>query len=420
MDQAIVEAKFGDSKPDVIVHINCHGNLIIDTKMRDSSDRFDSYDLFSFSGFVDNILMFMLSGVGNSACDIDPMVKDFPTNVPDATFVDIFKGLNRGYNDTNSERSLQYETDLKAPLGSYSILPFIEGQQLTNVFINKYVFIGEDEDDIYIIDNEGNRIRISDLNSVAKLLAKKLSITHYAAVDLVELAVTVDSGLVAGWDILIPGGFNDERRILNGRIQRITLREVFYLLYLLGYKNPLILDDSCTGNYSRNGPQAERLAARTAAKHHTPFIDVGEFLIVDNKKIVNLTFCDKNTFDEKCNRIIESNKEYINYIIENVPGCSEKLALFAADAIVGVSLQINFIHAVLYLIKEFNFTEEQAVEGIMATKNPDGTPNPDAAKDYLTSSGGKRIKKTMKRKRYRKTIKRNTQRSKKSIKRKAK
>ena len=413
MDQAILEAKFGNSKPDVIVHINCHGNLIIDTKMRDSSYRFDSYNLFSFSGFVDNILMFMLSGVGNSACDIDPMVKDFPTNVPDATFVDIFKGLDRGYNDTNSERSLQYETDLKAPLGSYSVLPFIEGQQLTNVFINKYVFIGEDEDDIYITDNEGNRIRISDLNSVAKLLAKRLSITYYAAVDLVQVAVTVDSGLMASWDISIPGGFNDDRRILNGRIQRITLREVFYLLYLLGYKNPLILDDSCSGNYSRKGPQAERLAARNAAKIHTPFIEVSKFLIEDNEGNTNLTFCDKNTFDQQCNEIIESNKEYIDYIIKSVPGCSEKLALFAADEIM-VSLQIDFIHAVLYLVKDHNFTEEQAVEGIMATKNPDGKPNPDAAIQYLLSkAGGKRIKKTVRRKRYRKTIRRNVQRSKK-------
>ena len=413
MDQAILEAKFGNSKPDVIVHINCHGNLIIDTKMRDSSYRFDSYNLFSFSGFVDNILMFMLSGVGNSACDIDPMVKDFPTNVPDATFVDIFKGLDRGYNDTNSERSLQYETDLKAPLGSYSVLPFIEGQQLTNVFINKYVFIGEDEDDIYITDNEGNRIRISDLNSVAKLLAKRLSITYYAAVDLVQVAVTVDSGLMASWDISIPGGFNDDKRILNGRIQRITLREVFYLLYLLGYKNPLILDDSCSGNYSRKGPQAERLAARNAAKIHTPFIEVSNFLIEDNEGNTNLTFCDKNTFDQQCNEIIESNKEYIDYIIKSVPGCSEKLALFAADEIM-VSLQIDFIHAVLYLVKDHNFTEEQAVEGIMATKNPDGKPNPDAAIQYLLSkAGGKRIKKTVRRKRYRKTIRRNVQRSKK-------
>jgi hypothetical protein len=63
-------------------------------------------------------------------------------------------------------------------------------------------------------------------------------------------------------------------------------------------------------------------------------------------------------------------------------------------------------------MNELQCTADQALTGIGKTKGVDGSPNPDAAIQYLRSSrGGKRIKKTMRRIRNR----RNKQRSRKSI-----
>jgi hypothetical protein len=322
-------------------------------------------------------------------------------------------------------------------------MPLIEGQQFTNTFINKYVYIGgaddeydindEDKDDIYIIDNEGNELRISNLDSVAKLLAKKMNITYYAAVDLVEHAVTVDSGLVskgfvAGHDVILPGRFNDIRRLRNGRIQRITLKEVLILLYLLGYKNPLILDSSCSGNYSSKGPQAERLSSKVAAKNKTPLINVSDLLRFDNEGNTNFTPYDKDSFDKDSERIIKDNQEYIEFIMQTVPGCSKKLALTAADENPGsFDKQKAFVSETLIVIGTLTFTEEQAIEGIIATRNQDGLPNAEAAIQYLTNRylntskrGEKRNKKTMRTKKNEKFIRRSSPRFKKSIRRKTK
>lgn len=437
--QALVKATFGDSMPDVIVHVECHGSLIINKKIQKSTGRVDSYDLFSLpDNFVDNILIFVLSGLSNCASTNDPMkLEVFPNVKPNNTFSNIFNDLDNIYNETNPTRFQQYNS-LKAPLGSYSILPLIQGNQFTNAFINKYVYIGgavseddvedEQDDDIYIVDNEGNEFRISNLDSLAKLLAKKRGITYYAAIDLIEVAVTVDRGLIGGWEIMIPGGFDDKRRLDEDhihhtqRIQRITFKEVLFLLYLLGYRNPLILDGSCSGNYSSVGPQSERASGRTAAKNNTPFIQVGNFYISDNEGNTNFTDYDKDkeSFDEKCDRIIEDNKEYIAFIMTTVPGCSEKLALIAANANPGsFKRQTEFAHEALIVISTLGCTEEKAVEGIMANKNEDGSFNAVAAIQYLTNErGGKRIKKTMRRKKYRKSIRKKT--FKQSIKRKRK
>lgn len=444
VERAIVEASFGGSVPDVIVHFKCHGSLIINKKMQKSSLRVDSYDLFSLpDNFVEHILVFVLSGLSNSASDNDPMNEYFPTIRPNDTFSNIFNYLDNIYKETNPERIQQYKNELKAPLGSYSLMPLIEGQKFTNAFINKYVYIGgahdkddvddEDKDDIYIIDNEGNELRISNLDSLAKLLAKKMNITYYAAVDLVENAVTVDTGLVskgfiAGHDVILPGRFDDLRRLRNGRIQRITLKEVLFLLYLLGYKNPLILDSSCSGNYSSKGPQAERLSSKTAAKNKTPLINVSDLLRFDNEMNTNFTPYDKDSFDKDSERIIKDNQEYIAIVMQSVPGCSEKLALIAADENPGsFDKQKAFASKTLIVIGTLRFTEEQAIEGIMATKNPDGSPNAEAAIHYLTNRylntskrGEKGIKKTMRTKKNGKSIRRNLPRFKKSIRRKTK
>ncbi len=433
-DKAFVKATFGDSMPDVIVYVKCHGSLIIDKEIQDSTGRVDSYDLFSLpDDFVDNILIFMLSGLGNCASDMDPMLRDFPTIKPGHKFTDIFNYLDDKYKKTLPKRVQHYQ-EMNSPLGPYTLLPLVQVEELiqgektievpkfVNAFINKYVVIGEDDDDIYIIDNEGNKIRLSDLDSVAKLLAKKRRISYYAALDLVEIAVTVDSGLVGGYDFLIPGGFNDERRLKDNRIQYITFKEVFFLLYLLGYRNPFILDSSCSGNYSLNGPQSERLEGRTAAKRDTPLISVSNLLRIDDKGNTNFTPYDKDSFDKNCDTIIQANKEYIAFIIQTVPGCTENLALIASNAIPSFSGATELVHAALYVINELKCKEEQAIDGIMATKNPvDGSFNVEAAIQYLRRKrGGKRIKKTMRRnaQRSKKTMRRNAQRSKKTIKRK--
>ena len=313
---AFVNSKFGDSMPDVIVYLKCHGSLIINKKMQQTSLRVDSYDLFSLPGVVDNILIFMMSGIGNSASDDDPMLSVFPTITPDHTFSDIFKYLDDKYKDTHPERIQQYR-QMKTSLGSYSIQPLIQGEELTNEFINKYLLLGDRDprypdwdDDIFVIDNEGNKIEVSNLGSVANLLAGKKGISYDMAVRLIEIAVTVDAGLVGGYDVMIPGNFDDERRIKNGRIQRLTLRELFYLLYLLGYKNPFILDSSCTGNLSLTSEKTERLISRTAAKMVGPFFDVNQLFIEDKDMNTNFTLCDITIFEKICNDTIEMN-EYI-------------------------------------------------------------------------------------------------------------
>jgi hypothetical protein len=189
----------------------------------------------------------------------------------------------------------------------------IEGQNFTNVFINKYFLLTEvhEGDDIYVKDNEGNVFCLTELHFVANLLARKKGISYDMAVRLVEIAVTLDAGFTSGYSVIIPGNFDDERRIKNGRIQRITLREVFYLLYLLEYKNPLILDSACSANLSISGDQTERHSARTAVKRQkTPFIDLNVFLITDNEDNTNFTYYDVTIFDKKCNDTIEMN-EYI-------------------------------------------------------------------------------------------------------------
>jgi hypothetical protein len=428
-----VKASFGSSTPDVVVHVNCHGNLVLNKKMQKSSNRVDSYDLFILpDNFVDHILIFVLSGLSNSASTEDPMNTDvFPTIRPNKEFADIFNDLDNIFKETNPERIQQY-IKLRAPLGSYSVMPLIEDQKFTNAFINKYVYIGggddeddvndEDDEDIYIIDNEGNEIRISDLASVAKLLAKKRKITYYAAIDLVENAVTVDTGLVskgfsAGHDVILPGNFNDKRRLRNDRIQRITLKEVLFLLYLLGYRNPLILDSSCSGNYSSKGPYAERASGRAAAKNQIPLIAVSSLLRIDNKKNTNLTYYDTDNFDKVSNRIIENSLENLEIIMESAPGCSENLALIAANENNGSFLGgIEFAKEVLIVISSLGCTEKQAIEGIMETKNQHGLPNAVAAIQYLnaTKKSENRIKKTMRRKKHGKTVGR--KRIKKSIK----
>lgn len=313
---AFVNEKFGDSMPDVILYLKCHGSLIINKKMQDSSLRVDSYDLFSLPGVVDNILIFMLSGIGNSASDNDPMLGVFPTIRPDHKFSEIFKYLDDKYKETRPERIPQYR-EMKTSLGSYSVQPLIQGQEFTNTFINKYLFLGDrnplypvEDDDIFVIDNQGNKIEVSNLRSVANLLAAKRGISYDMAVRLVEIAVTVDAGLVGGYDVMVPGDFDDERRIQNGRIQRITLREVLYLLHLLGYKNPLILDSSCTGNLSLSSEKTERLISRTAAKMVGPFFDVDRLFIEDKDMNTNFTYCDITIFEKICNDTIEMN-EYI-------------------------------------------------------------------------------------------------------------
>ena len=439
-DQAFVKAKFGDSMPDVIVYVNCHSSLVIEKDIQTSSGRVDSYDLFILDGFFKNILLFMLSGFGNSACDSDPMLSVFPTIKPGRTFSDIFNTLDKNFNDTLPERMKDYGL-IRNPFGSYSFLPLIQGEKLTNAFINKYVFIGEDEDDIYIEDKQGNQIRVSDLDSVANLLVEKRNIPYFTAVKLVEFAVTVDAGKAGGWDTRIPGGFVVEKRLNDGRIQCISFKVVFFLLYLLGYENPLILDSSCSGNYSSKAPQTERLAARTAAKRVTPFIDVDELLVIDNKGNSNFTSYDKNGFDQKCKEIIDDNQEnihdnqedidgnqeYIRIIMDSVPDCTEEIALIALsnENTGSILMAIELARAVLNVMNELKCTEEEAIRYLMATKAPDGSPNVgmaiQLANELASSAGGKKIKKTMRRKRYRKkSIRRNMQRSKKSIRRKTK
>jgi hypothetical protein len=428
-DQAFVKAKFGDSMPDVIVNVNAHGSLVIEKVIQTSSGRVDSYDLFSLPGFFDNILLFMLSGFGNSACDTDPILSVFSTIKPNRTFSDIFNTLDDKFNETLRERITDYKT-IKNPFGSYSILPLIQDQEFTNVFVNKYVFIGEDDDDIYINDNEGNEIRLSDLDSVAKLLANKRGISYYVAVKLVEVAVTVDIGKTGGWNTSIPGGFEDERRLNHGRIQRISFKEVFFLLYLLGYKNPVVLDSSCSGNYSNKGPQTERLSGRTAAKRIVHFIDANELLVIDDEGNSNFTSYDKDSFDEKCiKENIEGNQEYIRIIMDSVPDCDENLALIVSKAnTASLKEAIELARAAVIVIKNLNCTEKEAIHYLMATKDPDGSFNIGLAIQTIqmynnevgSSAGGKKIKKTMRRKRYRRSIRRNVQRSKKSIRRKTK
>jgi hypothetical protein len=438
-EQAFVNAQFGDSMPDVIVYIKSHGSLIINKKLQKYSGRLDSYDLFSLPGVANKILIFTLSGIGNCASTLDPMLSVFPTITPDHTFTDIFKDLDRTYKETHDERFGQYK-DLKSPLGSYSVQPLIKGQNFTNNFINKYYLTSDVEngDDIKIVYKEGKEykvISLLNLDSVAKLLAKKRSISYYTAVDLVETAVTEDSGFVGGYDVMLPGGFHNPGRLTDNHIQRITLRELFYLLYLLGYENPLILDTSCSGNLSLSSDYTERQFAREAAKRDGPFIDEDELLIKDKTTLEDLNYTPYNIkeFDEKCKTIIEGNKAYIAFIIEQVPDCSEKLAMIAANAIPGKFYrQKEFIIAALNVIDTLGCSEDQAVEGIMASKNPDGSFNAGVAIQYLTSKrGGKRIKKTMRRnsqrskktmrkKRNNNSIKRTAQRSKKTIKRKTK
>ena len=418
-EEAFLNTQLGDSLPDAIVYIKSHGSLIINKKLQKSSGRLDSYDLFSLPGAFNKMLIFTLSGIGNCASTLDPMLSVFPTITPDHKFTDIFKDLDRTYKETHDERFGQYTTGLNSPLGSYSVQPLIKGQNFTNTFINKYFLTSdlENGDDIKIVYKEGNEytvISLLDLDSVAKLLAKKRSISYYTAVDLVETALTEDSGFVGGYDVMLPGGFHNPGRLTDNHIQRITLRELFYLLSLLGYENPLILDASCSGNLSLSSDLTERQFAREAAKRDGPFIDEDELLIKDNKgKEHNFTPYNIKVFDEKCKTIIESNKAYIDFIIEQVPGCSENLAMIAANATPGKFYrQKEFILAALDVIRTLGCREDQAVEGIMATKNPDGSFNAGAAIQYLTSKrGGKRIKKTMKR---------NSQRSKRTIKRKTK
>ena len=425
-EQAFVNEQFGDSMPDVIVYIKSHGSLIIKKELQKFSGRLDSYDLFSLTGAFNKMLIFTLSGIGNCASTLDPMLSVFPTITPDHKFTDIFKDLDRTYKETHDERFGQYTTGLNNPLGSYSVQPLIKGQNFTNTFINKYFLTSdlENGDDIKIVYKEGNEytvISLLDLDSVAKLLAKKRSISYYTAVDLVETALTEDSGFVGGYDVMLPGGFHNPGRLTNNRIQRITLRELFYLLYLLGYENPLILDASCSGNLSLSSDLTERQFAREAAKRDGPFINEDELLIKDKvtKKIFNFKPYYVTDFDEKCKSIIELNKSYIDFIIQQVPGSSENLAMIAANATPGdFYRQKEFILAVLDVIRTLGCSEEQAVEGIMATKNPDGSFNVGAVIQYLTSKrGGKRIKKTMKKKKINKSIKRTAQRSKKTIKR---
>lgn len=524
---AFVNSKFGDSMPDVVVYIKSHGSLIINKKMQESSLRVDSYDLFSLPGVVDNILIFMMSGIGNSASDGDPMLSVFPTITPDHKFSDIFKYLDDKYKETHPERIQQYR-QMKTSLGSYSLQPLIQGQEFTNAFINKYLLLGDRDprypdwdDDIFVTDNEGNKIEVSDLGSVANLLAAKRGISYYMAVRLIEIALTVDAGLVGGYDVMIPGNFDDERRIKNGRIQRLTLRELLYLLYLLGYKNPLILDSSCTGNLSLSSEKTERLISRTATKMVGPFFDVDRLLVQDKDMNTNFTHCDITIFEKICNDTIEMNEyiksqlmcddsqalsviritgtdkdnidsfiqlyngmgnnednfyflldvakiapydEYGNinlveyfkiviaaqYIITNVEGCPESLAIrvlqqsntmnmdvniaLAQGAMVVMnsvpgcpgSLAISAISrsidkkienlvdatsesvgraivlagAALYVMNELTCTADQALKGIGKTKSVDGSLNVEAAIQYLRSSrGGKRIKKTIRRKR---------------------
>jgi hypothetical protein len=434
-EKAFVKAQFGDSRTDVIVYVNCHSSLVIEKDIQTSSGRVDSYDLFILDGFFDNILLFMLSGFGNSACDSDPLLSVFPTIKPGRTFSDIFNTLDKNFNDTLPERMEDYGL-IRNPFGSYSFLPLIQGEKLTNAFINKYVFIGEDEDDIYIED-KNVQIRVSDLDSVANLLVQKRNIPYFTAVKLVEFAVTVDAGKAGGWDTRIPGGFVDEKRLNDGRIQRISFKEVFFLLYLLGYENPVILDSSCSGNYSSKAPQTERLAARTAAKRVTPFIDVDELLVIDNKGNSNFTSYDKNGFDQKCKEIIDDNQEnihdnqedidgnqeYIRIIMDSVPDCTEEIALIALsnENTGSILMAIELARAVLNVMNELKCTEEDAIRYLMASKGLDGSLNVGMAKQYGRMGGGKKIKKTMRRKRYRKkSIRRNMQRSKKSIRRKTK
>jgi len=559
-EEAFLNAQLGDSVPDAIVYMKCHGSLIIDTKIRLSSGRVDSYDLFSLTGFVDNILIFMLSGIGNCASDNDAMLSVFPTITPDRKFTDILKFLDDKYKESHPER-IQHYKDMNSALGSYSVQPLIQRQELTYSFINKYLLLGDRDpaypdayDDIFIIDNENNKIEVSYLYSVANSLAGKRGISYDVAVRLVEIALTVDIGFVGGYGVMIPGRFTDTRRIERGRIQRLTLRELFYLLHLLGYKKPLILDSSCSGNLSLSSQKTERLGARSAAKMVGHFIDADSLLVTDAKENINFTPYDITIFDKKCHDTIEMVKyiksivtfhdttpgndiipcddskalsiiritgtdkhdidsfiqlyngmgnsednfyflldvaniapydksgqniilsEYfriviaVNHII-TIIGCSESLAirvlgvnnkdvdgniiitmdvnLALAQGAMEVmnlvpgcpgSLAINTIsrslnknienlteaipesigrarvlaNAALYVMNELPLTENQALTGIGKTKNRDGSPNPDAAIQYLRSSkGGKRIKKTMRRKRYRNSIKRNVQRSKK-------
>ena len=311
--QAIVNAKFGDSRPDVIVYFQCHGSLIINKKMQESSHRLDSYDLFTLDGAVKNILIFMLSGIGTCASGNDLILEDFSRTTPDSgTFATIFKDLDNKYTESHSERNRQY-IDFKTPLGTYAVQPLFADGKIGNAFINKYVFIGENDYDIYINDNEGNKIRLSDVHKVGKFLVDKYKkngkdISYDMAIRLIEIAVSVDVGFVAGYDIAIPGGFYDKKRIINDRIQRISLREVFYLLYLLGYRNPLILDSSCTGNLSLKSDLTERLFQRNAAKMGTSFINVGDLLIEDEANNTNVTDYDIKEFDKKLDDTVEANK----------------------------------------------------------------------------------------------------------------
>jgi hypothetical protein len=565
-EEAFLNTQLGDSVPDAIVYLKCHGSLIINTKIRLSSGRVDSYDLFSLDGFVDNILIFMLSGIGNCASDGDPMLSVFPTITPDRKFTDIFKFLDGKYKENHPER-IQHYKDMNSALGSYSVQPLIQGQELTYSFINKYLLLGDRDpafpdayDDIFIIDNENNKIEVSYLYSVANSLAGKRGISYDVAVRLVEIALTVDIGFVGGYGVRIPGGFTDTRRIKYGRIQRLTLRELFYLLHLLGYKNPLILDSSCSGNLSLSSEKTERLGARSAAKMVGHFIDADSLLVTDAKENINFTPYDITIFDKKCHDTIEM----VNYIKSQVTfhdstalpghdiipcddskalsiiritgtdkgnidsfiqlyngmgnntdnfyflldvaniapydksgqniilseyfriviavndiitkdGCSESLAIRVLglnnkdingniDITMDVnhalakgamevmnlvpgcpgSLAINTIsrslnknienlteaipesigrarvlaNAVLYVMNELPLTQDQVLTAIGKTKNRDGSPNADAAIQYLRSSkGGKRIKKTMRRN-VQRSKRRNAQRYKKSIKRK--
>ena len=54
--QAFVKANIRDSVSDVIVHIRCHGSLILEKKIQESTGRIDSYDLFNLPDFFNNIL----------------------------------------------------------------------------------------------------------------------------------------------------------------------------------------------------------------------------------------------------------------------------------------------------------------------------------------------------------------------------
>jgi len=465
---AFVNSKFGDFIPDVIVYIKSHGSLIIDKEIQQSSSRVDSYDIFSLDEAFDNILIFMLSGIGNGASDIDPMLSVFPTITPDYKFSDIFKFLDDNYKGTQPERIKQYQ-QMNSPLGSYSVQPLIQGKELTSsTFINKYFLLTEfeDGDDIYVKDNKGNEFCLTDLEFVSSSLSEKKSISYDEAVSLVEFAVTVDTGLVGGYDVSLPGEFDDKRRIQFGRIQRITLREIFYLLYLLGYKSPLILDASCTANLSLTSDKTERLSGRTAVKMKRPLIDVDSLLVTyydekSKKMITNFTSYDIKNFQnfeyiilnvDGCTKsLAKSVVERVNntdltvnlalvrgamYVMKNsTPDCSENLAISAISRSINkdienlteaiqesISRALELAHAALYVMNSLpGCSENLALKVIGKTKNPDdGSLNPDAAIQYLLrSKGGKRIKKTMRRsKKSIRRSKKSIRRSKKTIRRK--